>query len=295
MRSYVFPALLAASLVPFALTPRNRRPVAPAAEVARVRSHFDSVLRELSATDLERLSTEQRLRRGKLLQTLRDYMDRGAFPKNYDFPGRQVPYFVDRKTGVRCAVAHLLESTGRPDIVARVSARNNNVRVPQLAADTAFRGWLDASGLTLAEATRIQPSYAEDRARTRHQYVVGSAFALGASVGTSIVNATANDDGHSASVSILGTVVGVATLGLGMGGLISSDRESTSRGIATADLIAGTTALVIGVRSLMHHHRDVAASRPAPAWSPRRATASVTPTVAIGSSLTAGMSVRLRF
>jgi len=104
-------------------------------EVHRIQAHFDSVLAELSARDVADLTSAQHAARVRLLETLRTYRDRGIFPHNYDFAGRAVPYFVDRKTGTLCAVAHLLASTGRRDIVDRVARTNNNVWVPDLAGD----------------------------------------------------------------------------------------------------------------------------------------------------------------
>jgi hypothetical protein len=49
------------------------------------------------------------------------------------------------------------------------------------------------------------------------------------------------------------------------------------------------------VRSLMHRHRDVGASRSAPDASPRRATAVVTPTLSFSGRPNPGLSVRVRF
>lgn len=131
----------------------------PTAEVVRIRAHFDSVLAELRVRDVSALSSKQRPQRTALVHVLTAYRDRGVFPNNYDFPGAAVPYFVDRKTGTRCAVAHLLESAGRHDIVVRVRRVNNNVWVAELGRDTAFVGWLDAHGLSLEEAARIQVPY----------------------------------------------------------------------------------------------------------------------------------------
>ena len=128
--------------------------------VHRIRTHFDSVLTGLGSRDLTALTQEQRARRASLMTTLRAYQARGVFPHNYDFPGQDVPYFVDRKTGTLCAVAHLLASTGRRDIVDRVARANNNVLVPQLAGDSAFTHWLSDNGITLDEAAFIQVPYA---------------------------------------------------------------------------------------------------------------------------------------
>src|SRR5262245_8356563 len=113
-----------------------------AREIARIRAHFDSVLTELSAYDARFSTAPQVARRQSLIATLRGYRARGVFPHNYDF-AEPMPYFVDRKTGTLCAVAFLLESTGRRDIVDRVAQADNNVWVAQLAGDTALGTWLD--------------------------------------------------------------------------------------------------------------------------------------------------------
>jgi hypothetical protein len=64
----------------------------------------------------------------------------GLFPHNYDFAETPTPYFVDR-TGTRCAVAHLLESTG--PLSSTASPVEQQRLVAQLAGDIAFGTWLD--------------------------------------------------------------------------------------------------------------------------------------------------------
>jgi hypothetical protein len=98
------------------------------ANAAQVHAHFDSVLVELQSRAVAGLSSGGRARRAALIATVGDYNARGLFPNNDDFRELPAPYFVDRTTGVRCAVAHLLESTGRHDIVQRVARANNNGR-----------------------------------------------------------------------------------------------------------------------------------------------------------------------
>ena len=173
MRAFVLSLLVGGSLAVIAVP--SRAPsfrqvtrVAPTTawsaerETARIRAHFDSVLAELGERSVGGLTSEQRARRATVIAMLRAYRDRGAFPRNYDFPGEATPYFVDRETGVLCAVAHLLESTGRRDIVDRVAAANNNVWVGELAEDAELEGWLREHGLTLEEAARIQVPYEQD-------------------------------------------------------------------------------------------------------------------------------------
>jgi hypothetical protein len=130
-------------------------------EVARIRAHFDSVLVGLPSRDTHALLPTQRARRSHLLRTLHTYRDAGAFPHNYDFPQQPTPYFIDRGSGVLCAVAHLLASTGRRDIVDRVAAMNNNVYVSGLAGDTAFAG----SQLCTVRDSRCQKRTANEHDR----------------------------------------------------------------------------------------------------------------------------------
>jgi len=130
-------------------------------ERARLRLHFREVLAELAACDVSHLTRPQRTMRRQLIVELARYARTGSFPKNRDFPGRLVPYFVDA-SGTRCAVAHLIESTGNGDLVAAVAQRRNHARVRELEGDPALRAWLARAGLTAAEAARIQPSYCFD-------------------------------------------------------------------------------------------------------------------------------------
>jgi hypothetical protein len=151
-----------ALLVPLALGTPPRPTDTERAEVVRIQRHFDGALELLAQRDLSGLTAEQRARRAALTGVLARYRDRGLFPRNYDFPGQAMPYFIDRRTGVLCAVAHLMESTGRRDLVERVADADNNVWVPELAGNAEFEAWLGENGLTLAEAARIQVPYVGD-------------------------------------------------------------------------------------------------------------------------------------
>ncbi|MDI1477295.1 hypothetical protein [Polyangium sp. y55x31] len=129
-----------------------------AREKARLVAHFRTVLGELRARDTSHLSPEQRAARAGLIAELQRYARTGRFPRNLDFPGISMPYFVDA-FGTRCAMAHLIESTGETDLVTRVAATANNAFIREIEGDIALRAWLDRAGLTAAEAARIQPSY----------------------------------------------------------------------------------------------------------------------------------------
>lgn len=121
--------------------------------------HLDGALRLLERRDLTGLSDEQRERRAAAIAALRAYRDAGRFPENRDFPGQYVPYFIDPVTDAHCAVGHLMAVTGHPALARRLAAQDNHVRVLDLRDDAEVAAWLDAHGITLEEAARIQPSY----------------------------------------------------------------------------------------------------------------------------------------
>lgn len=288
------PLALAAALIGFGFTSAiSRTPSpptlpSPEAETARIRAHFDSVLAELPGRDVAALTSSQRARRSSLLGTLRAYRDAGVFPRNYDFPGEAVPYFVDRETGTLCAVAHLVASTGRRDIVDRVARTDNNVLVAQLAGDSAFGSWLDAHGLTLAEAARIQVPYdmVEDRApaSTQRAATAASSLALGSAAIASIWTARSNADGSSRLGNTLGVIAGIAAFGTGAATIGTNDRADV---LGMTTMLAGATSAWLSTRGALRNHRAVAAKRES-----ERAT--VAPVLPVDGK-SAGISLTLRF
>jgi len=173
-------------------------------EVARLRRHFAVVLSELRAADATSLSTSQRTARTTLIARLEQYAAAGRFPHNHVVPGKRVPVFRDEH-GTMCAMAYLIASTGHNDIVEYVARRNNLAYIPQLAGDVRLRAWLDSTGLTVAEAARVQPSYGGGIClcpspspppavnRVSDVYFAASALATMASGGSLIINLAARD------------------------------------------------------------------------------------------------------
>jgi len=264
-----------------------------AVEVRRIRVHFDSVLLELEGRDVAALGAAQRDNRSALMATLGAYRDRGVFPHNYDFPGEAVPYFVDRKTGTLCAVAHLLASTGRRDIVDRVARADNNVRVAQLSGDTAFAAWLDANGLTLAEAARIQIPYAPAApvvVTPKTHTPVALPVAMGASALAGAWNAFANADGHSRIANVLGFGSGLAAVGIGAAQM---RRDNVPQAMSLTTAAVGGMSVALSARSL-HRHRVIAAAEREAAQKSRVSDATVAPIIPVGGS-GAGVSVSFRF
>jgi hypothetical protein len=127
-------------------------------EAARLRAHFDSVNVELREAKELHLTSRQRSARATLIGWLREYSESGQFPRNDRFSERAMPFFRD-SNGALCAMAYLIERTGRHDLVDRIALTRNNAFIAEVADDPELRAWLDSVGLSVAEAGRIQPTY----------------------------------------------------------------------------------------------------------------------------------------
>ena len=131
----------------------------------RVRAHLRRTERALRAADTDHLDAERRRRRETALDALCDYRRRGAVPTN-EGTSKRAPQFVGAN-GVPCAVAALALADDECDLVARVAASENDLRVEDLSGGDepadghreALSEWLETTGLTRAEAARIQPAY----------------------------------------------------------------------------------------------------------------------------------------
>ena len=172
-------------------TPRNTlsdgaEPPSRRLEVERLRAHFDSVDVELRAPDPAGLAPSgQRASRATLIGGFGEYREAGRFPLNDRFPGRAVPIFRDVR-GALCAMAYLIERSGRGDLVDRVASTRNYALIGELADDPALRGWLDSVGFSVAEAARVQPEYDGDGGLTDNSvsdmYELTSVLVSGASM-----------------------------------------------------------------------------------------------------------------
>jgi hypothetical protein len=142
------------------LTPDARRqtPDAGQLEAARLRAHFDSVDVELTHAKTLQLTPSRRRSRATLIGWLRKYRDAGNFPRNDRFPQLAMPFFRDSQ-GALCAMAYLIERSGRRDLVDRIALTRNNAFIAELADELDLRVWLDSVGLSVTEAARIQPTY----------------------------------------------------------------------------------------------------------------------------------------
>jgi hypothetical protein len=237
----------------FLLGPRDvlhtdPEPLARRVEVARLRAHFDSVDAELRAPKALRLTPGQRRARVTLIGWLREYREAGTFPRNDRFPERAMPFFRDSR-GVLCAMAYLIDRSGRGDLVNRVALTRNNAFISELADDPELRAWLDGAGLSVAEAARIQPAYgpppgAPDDQTVSADYALTSILVSGASLTTLGLNLIA----PSKSTGWAGVIAG--SIGV-VAGAANLDENSGTDKVTAANLIIGCGAIVAGVYRLL--------------------------------------------
>lgn len=227
--------------------PADARALHLRAEATRLQAHFDSVDRELRARDVSRLNAEHRAMRTKLVAWLRDYRNAGTFPENDRFTDRAMPFFRDSH-GTLCAMAYLIERSGRGDIVDHVAKTRNNAFIRELTDDRALVSWLAASGLTVDEAARIQPTYGgpiiitiPDQKRVSANYALASMGLGGASLGSLGFNLFS----PSRASSGIGLTAGVATLIAGIGRL---DDIGGDKRVAVANTALGSLAVIGAVR-----------------------------------------------
>lgn len=215
----------------------------PSREQVRLRAHFDSVLVELRTRDVTALTVSQRASRERLIKWLADYRDAGLFPVNDRYADVPTPIFRDAR-GVTCAMAYLVDRSGRGDIVDRISSTRNLAYIRDLTDDTVLVAWLDSAGLTAGEAARIQPTYPGDRER-RLRELRGLTVWMS---GTSLLTAGWNIAKPSNRVGVVGVLVGGLTALLWGPGLASEQEED--RTYSTINVVSGGIAILSGVYAI---------------------------------------------
>jgi hypothetical protein len=255
---------LAAPLGSRDLLPVGSRALHLQQEVKRLRAHFDSVDVELRQRGVLRLTPAQRTARSTLVEWLREYRDAGRFPVNDRFPHQAVPIFRDGQ-GTLCAMAYLIERSGRGDLVDRVAATRNNGYIPQLAEDRDLRAWLDSVGLTVTEAARIQPAYdfpdEPDDARVTAGYAITSIVVSGASLTTVGLNLFS----PSKSTGWAGIIAGSTAI---IAGAVNLDEGGDTDKVAATNMVAGGGALALGIYRLLHAPAGATASNAPVAIAP---------------------------
>jgi hypothetical protein len=215
-------------------------------EVARLRAHFDSVDTELRDLKALQLSPSQRMVRVRLIGWLREYREAGKFPRNDRLPELAMPFFRDSH-GALCAMAYLIERSGRRDLVDRVALTRNNAFIAELADDPELRAWLDSVGLSVAEAARIQPTYGPyvDDQEVSAEYALTSILVSGTSLTTLGLNLIA----PSKSTGWAGVIAGSAAV---LAGAANLDGTDGNQKVAAANMLIGVGAMGFGLSRLVN-------------------------------------------
>jgi hypothetical protein len=124
----------------------------------RVRLHLERVEALLRARTPETVGDEQRAARGRMLDHLRTYIERGEFPRNHEMAGRR-PHFID-EDGRICAVGYLIEQSAGRALAEAINVRHEWDYIRDFHG---IEAWVAASGLSVDELAMIQPSYEWER------------------------------------------------------------------------------------------------------------------------------------
>lgn len=130
---------------------------AETADRTRIVTHLREVEARLRSVDTSHLPPELARARAQNLDRLHQYWQEGEFPRNRDFMGERVPYFIDEDDRL-CAVGYLVVESGFEDVAREIQATQNNAKLLAMT-HPALPEWIAASGLTAQECAQIQPSY----------------------------------------------------------------------------------------------------------------------------------------
>ncbi len=188
--------------------------------------------------------------RTQLISWLRDYRNAGKFPENDRFANRAMPFFRDSH-GTLCAMAYLVDRSGRGDIVDHIAKTRNNAFIRELTDDPALVAWLNASGLTVDEAARIQPQYGgfpiyvsvPDEKRVSANYALLSMGLGGASLGSLGFNFLS----PSRASGGIGLTAGVATI---IAGAAHLDEAGGNKKVAVTNTALGSVTALAALHTL---------------------------------------------
>lgn len=134
----------------------GRPPSAADPERLRVATHLEFVEALLRSRDASGLSAALQRARAQNLDRLREYRQRGVFPRNTERPGRS-PRFIDHE-GRICAAGYLVERSAGRATAEAIRARHEHELIEHMSMPE-LDAWIAQSGLTRLEVAMIQPGY----------------------------------------------------------------------------------------------------------------------------------------
>ncbi|MEQ8358486.1 MAG: hypothetical protein RH860_03295 [Cytophagales bacterium] len=185
-------------------------------ETLRLQTHLKYVEEHLRSKEMASLTEEQSENRLKMLDLLHEYWTKGEFPKNYDFPDRRIPCFID-KDGNICAVGFLIEQTAGREVAEEI---NSKFKYEYLLAmdDKGIDEWIQSSGFTKMECAMIQPAYGINPPNNyiSPEYGVSSSLLSGLNLSLNTINGIQiSKSTNNTTVPILGLISGAGQIALG--------------------------------------------------------------------------------
>lgn len=261
----------------------------PASEVERIQAHLGAVLDELRAADVSHLSSSERARRARHIETLAAYREAGRFPLNTVDPDRPTPVFRDA-LGTWCAMGYLIASSGAEAVAERIARTRNTAFVWELADDPELVFWLRENGISAREAGRIQPQYGgccyHPGPEAGAGYATVGTLTAALSGGGVMINLPGiADETNPGWRGGFGVLAGALSLGVGLAGLDGSDVASA---IGVTNIGIGAASAALGFRTLLG--RDRGEGRASSGWT-------VAPVARAdeGGELRSGVELGLRF
>lgn len=239
------------------------QPTTKADEDVRIQTHLQYVERKLRNRDISDLTNEQQESRLKILDLLCKYSTAGVFPRNYDYPDRRTPCFIDKEHRI-CAVGYLIEQTAGREIAQEI---NSKYKYEYLLAmnDRIVDDWIQSSGLTMEECAMIQPAYGPTLVENNipAAYGVASSVVIGLNLSLNTINGIQiSKMSNDKTIPTVGLVTGAGQLTLGA--LNYSKRQTirgrsyvspSQRSLSLINIGLGTSTMVLSSWNLVKNRR----------------------------------------
>lgn len=193
----------------------GHEPTATTDEDLRIKTHLEYVEKLLRLRDVSSLTPQLKLRRNHLLDFLHDYWTAGIFPRNYDYPDKRVPCFID-KNGRICAVGYLIEQTVGRQTAEQINEKHKYEKLMAIN-DRTVDSWVATSGLTKEECAMIQPTYGEpidyNNNHISTNYAITSSVLGATNISLSTINIIQISNGtDNKTAAIIGLLTGAGGL-----------------------------------------------------------------------------------
>jgi hypothetical protein len=233
-------------------------------EKIRIQTHLRYVKNILRKADVSSLNYQQQENRKKLLNLLHEYCEAGIFPKNYDYPNRRIPCFIDRDGNI-CAVGYLIEKTIGREIAEKINTRYQYEYVMNMQ-DEILEKWMTENGLTRKECAMIQPAYGYNPppSYVTTEYGVSSSLLSGVNLSVGILNGIQIARGtNSLALPIVGLVSGAGQIVLGalnypptFDGLNGQYQNTDQRNLSLLNIGLGTSTMILSGWNLFKYIKN---------------------------------------